>query len=87
MSEERRKGYCPCQQSRQENEEFFHYTDSSVPWHIRSFQERLRYLRNDDELITALRTALEKGEGTLDKEATSHDDLFDSIKMSFQFWH
>jgi hypothetical protein len=26
------------------------------------------------KLITALRTAVEKGDGTLDKEATSHDD-------------
>lgn len=40
-----------------------------------------------DKLMTALRTAIEKGEGTLDKEATSHDDLFDSFKLSVQFWH
>jgi len=38
-------------------------------------------------LITALRTAVEKGEGTLDMEATSHDDLFDSLRLSLQFWH
>jgi hypothetical protein len=25
VSEERREGYCPCHESRQENEEFFHY--------------------------------------------------------------
>jgi hypothetical protein len=25
-------------------------------------------------------------EGILDKEATSHDDLFDSFRMSLQFW-
>ena len=30
------------------------------------------------KLITALRTAANKGEGTLDKEATSHDDVLDS---------
>ena len=24
---------------------------------------------------------------TLDKEATSHDDLFDAFRMSMQFWH
>ncbi len=29
------------------------------------------------KLITALRTAVENGEGMLDKDATSHDDLFD----------
>jgi hypothetical protein len=39
------------------------------------------------KLITALRTAVEKGDGTLDKEATSHDDLFDAFRMSLQFWH
>ena len=30
-----------------------------------------------NKLITALKTAVENGEGSLDKEATSHDDLFD----------
>ena len=32
-----------------------------------------------NKLITALRTAVENGEGYLDKDATSHDDLFDSF--------
>ena len=40
-----------------------------------------------NKLITALRTAVENGEGYLDKEATSHDDLFDSFRLSLQFWH
>jgi hypothetical protein len=39
------------------------------------------------KLITALRTAVEKGEGSLDKEATSHDDLFDAFRLSLMFWH
>ena len=39
------------------------------------------------KLITALRTAAENGEGVLDKEATSHDDVFDAFRMSLQFWH
>jgi hypothetical protein len=39
------------------------------------------------KLITALRTPVENGEGALDKEATSHDDLFDSFRLSLQFWH
>jgi hypothetical protein len=38
-------------------------------------------------LTTALRTAVEKGSGTLDKEATSHDDLFDAFRLSMQFLH
>jgi|RhiMethySRZTD1v2_1073278.scaffolds.fasta_scaffold1475850_2 hypothetical protein len=39
------------------------------------------------KLITALRTAVENGEGMLDKEATSHEDLFDAFRMTLQFWH
>ena len=35
-----------------------------------------------NKLITALRTAVENGEGSLDKEATSHDDLFDAFRLS-----
>ena len=40
-----------------------------------------------NKLITALRTAVENGEGALDKEATSHDDLFDAFRLSLMFWH
>ena len=39
-----------------------------------------------NKLITALRTGAENGEGMLDKDATSHDDLFDALRMSLQFW-
>ena len=39
------------------------------------------------KLITAHRTAVEKGEGYLDKEATSHDDCLDAFRLSLQFWH
>ena len=38
------------------------------------------------ELITALRTVVENGEGVLDKETTSHDDLFDAFRLSLMFW-
>ena len=37
------------------------------------------------KLITVLRTAVEKGDGTLDKEATSHDDLLDALRVSLMF--
>jgi hypothetical protein len=37
------------------------------------------------KLITALRTAVEKDEGTLNKEATSHDDVLDAFRMSLQY--
>ena len=40
-----------------------------------------------NKLITALRTAVENGEGSLDKDATSFDDLFDSFRLSLMFWH
>jgi hypothetical protein len=40
-----------------------------------------------NKLITSLRTAVEKGEGSLDKDATSHDDLFDAFRLSLQYWH
>jgi hypothetical protein len=40
-----------------------------------------------NKLITALKTAVEKGDGTLDKDAPSHDDLFDSFRLSLMFWH
>jgi hypothetical protein len=42
------------------------------------------------KLITSLRTAVENGEGMLDKgmldkDATSFDDCFDAFRMSLQF--
>ena len=40
-----------------------------------------------DKLLTSLRKAVENGEGRLDKEATSHDDLLDAFRLSLQFWH
>lgn len=39
-----------------------------------------------NKLNSALRTAVENGEGYMDKEATSHDDLFDSFRLSLMFW-
>jgi hypothetical protein len=40
-----------------------------------------------NKLITALRTAVEKGDGSLVKDTTSHDDLFDSFRLRTMFWH
>ena len=36
---------------------------------------------------TSKEWAVEKGDGTLDKDTTSHDDLFDAFRMSLQFWY
>ena len=38
------------------------------------------------KLITSLRTAV-ADEWSLDKDATSHDDLMDAFRMSLMFWH
>ena len=39
-----------------------------------------------DKLITALRTAVENGEGTLDKEITSYDDVFDAFRLAMKYY-
>ena len=38
------------------------------------------------KLIISLRNAVEN-DGNLDKEATSHDDILDSLRLSMMFWH
>ena len=40
-----------------------------------------------NKLITALRTAVENGEGSLDKDAISFDIAFDAFHLSLIFWH
>jgi hypothetical protein len=39
-----------------------------------------------DKLIISLRTAVENGEGILDKQATSYDDLFDAFRLAMKFY-
>ena len=39
-----------------------------------------------DKLITALRTAVENGEGKLDKEVTSYDDVFDAFRLAMRYY-
>jgi hypothetical protein len=39
-----------------------------------------------DKLKIALRTAIENGEGNLDKEATSHDDVFDAFRLALKYY-
>jgi hypothetical protein len=39
-----------------------------------------------DKLITALRTAVENGEGRLDKDATSYDDVFDAFRLAMNYY-
>jgi hypothetical protein len=39
-----------------------------------------------DKLITTLRTAMDN-DGTLDKEATSYNDIFDAFRLALKFYH
>jgi hypothetical protein len=39
-----------------------------------------------DKLITALRTAVDV-DGTLDKESTSYNDIFDAFRLALKFYH
>lgn len=39
-----------------------------------------------DKLIVSLRTAVENGEGILDKQATSFSDVFDAFRMAMKFY-
>jgi Terminase RNaseH-like domain len=39
-----------------------------------------------DKLITALRTSVDN-DGTLDKEATSYNDIFDAFRLALKFYH
>jgi len=39
-----------------------------------------------DKLTTALRTAVENGEGILDKNATSYDDIFDAFRLAMKYY-
>jgi hypothetical protein len=39
-----------------------------------------------DKLITSLRTAVDV-DGTLDKEATSYNDIFDAFRLALKFYH
>jgi len=39
-----------------------------------------------DKLRIALMTAVENGEGILDKEATSHDDVFDAFRLAMKYY-
>ena len=40
-----------------------------------------------DKLITSLRTAVEKGEGALDKEVTSYNDVFDAFRLAMRMYY
>jgi hypothetical protein len=39
-----------------------------------------------DKLITALRRAVDN-DGTLDKESTSYNDIFDAFRLALKFYH
>jgi hypothetical protein len=39
-----------------------------------------------DKLIIAIRTAVDN-DGTLDKESTSYNDIFDAFRLTLKFYH
>ena len=39
-----------------------------------------------DKLLISLKTAIENGEGVLDKTATSYDDVFDAFRLAMKFY-
>jgi len=39
-----------------------------------------------EKLLISLHTAYDKGEGVLDKEATSYDDILDALRLSMRFY-
>ena len=41
---------------------------------------------SNNNRITALRTAVDN-DGTLDKEATSYNDIFDAFRLALKFYH
>jgi hypothetical protein len=47
---------------------------------------RLIYGDKFSKLITTLRTAVDK-DGTLDKESTSYNDIFDAFRLALKFYH
>jgi hypothetical protein len=40
-----------------------------------------------DKLMMSLRAAVEEGEGVLDKEATSYDDVFDAFRLEMRMYY
>ena len=71
------------------------YIDGANPSFIRSLKLQIgedpdydkaiaRY--KSEKLITALRTAGDN-DGTLDKEATSYNDIFDAFRLALKFYH
>ena len=53
-----------------------------MPAYPDSVDDAYEYWQMHVKLITALPTAVEKGEGTLDKEAMSHHDVFDAFRRA-----
>jgi hypothetical protein len=53
---------------------------------ILEYQQSLMAIHHRfNKLITSLRTADVKSDGTLDKEATTHDDLMDTLILTLFF--
>ena len=60
----------------------------SMLTHCKMFLEKgaLQIDPRFDKLIISLRTAVENGEGILDKQVTSHNDVFDAFRLAMKFY-
>jgi hypothetical protein len=52
----------------------------------RAMQQRIQPKRDVTDIATALRIAVDN-DGTLDKESTSYNDLFDAFRLALKFYH
>ena len=66
----------------------FAHEHRSMLTHCKMFLEKgaLQIDPRFDKLIISLRTAIENGEGIIDKQATSFDDVFDAFRLAMKFY-
>ena len=69
----------------------FNSEHKAMSWHCKMILEhepRKIAINPDrfDKLITALRTAVDN-DGTLDKESTSYNDVFDAFRLALNFYN
>ena len=66
----------------------FSVEHKSMLTHCKMFLEKgaIQIDSRFDKLIISLRTAVENGEGILDKQATSFDDVFDAFRLAMKFF-
>ena len=86
--ENAKKRHVPLEQIMKVIPVYFSTEHRSMLEHCKMMLEegRLMIHPSFDKLITALRTAVENGEGRLDKDATSYDDVFDAFRLAMKYY-